>query len=537
MLNSGSLHLLHEDSHSGPMALVYDIIVWEGLLATRDIAALVISSSWTRDVSGVDLALQLLYKTPLMSAIDSDRGKQASMFCDEEDGGVSVCETLGRSEPLTTRVFNPADLEDPVSVASLKAANERVLNCTGYTADYGVKLGLYAEAAEHGSPEGLLLWSLLKIYGHESASSLCSFKSSALRTSTLPSTVAFHDQRQGFFGLVGSLVLGNTGAIMPLVNLLLSGVGVPPMNETYTLDDIPLHSEVRAYLLSSSSLLNTLRGVIVDGVATCSSALVSSESALCPLDYTVGGVGLRNYSRASPRDVITDLAIGLLYAASLLGVSEAKAALSYRFEVGRGVIRDEETAAWYGLLSAKRASVDYHALGGEPIVEADRLNDDTEDKVHRGNMGSDDALIQMQLIRAREGHVPSLVAMGDLYYYGARGMPRDQARARDFFMQAAERGSSEGQCGAAGMLLKGEGGDRNVSRAVLLYEEAASNGSIRALNGLGYMFFFGKDLDKNEVSAIIRTYGPSWDPITVVLGCMLCTHSQCRYRQKLSSIS
>jgi len=37
-----------------------------------------------------------------------------------------------------------------------------------------------------------------------------------------------------------------------------------------------------------------------------------------------------------------------------------------------------------------------------------------------------------------------MVAMGGLYYYGARGLPRDQARALDYFQQAANLGSIEG---------------------------------------------------------------------------------------------
>lgn len=92
------------------------------------------------------------------------------------------------------------------------------------------------------------------------------------------------------------------------------------------------------------------------------------------------------------------------------------------------------------------------------------------------------------------------VAMGDLYYYGARGLARDQTAAREYFTRAGEAGSAEGLCGAAGMALKGEGGPRNVSTAIELYERAAKDGAVRALNGLGYMYFFGHDLPKNEVS-------------------------------------
>lgn len=91
--------------------------------------------------------------------------------------------------------------------------------------------------------------------------------------------------------------------------------------------------------------------------------------------------------------------------------------------------------------------------------------------------------------------------MADLYYYGARGLPRDHARALRYFEQAAHVGDESGLCGAAGMYLKGEGADTNVTRAVELYENASSSGSIRALNGLGYLYYFGQSVPQNQTKA------------------------------------
>jgi hypothetical protein len=56
-----------------------------------------------------------------------------------------------------------------------------------------------------------------------------------------------------------------------------------------------------------------------------------------------------------------------------------------------------------------------------------------------------------------------------------------------------------GMCAGAAMYLKGEGGEQNTSRAVEIYEKAASLGSNKALNGLGYIYFFGQTVPKNEV--------------------------------------
>jgi TPR repeat protein len=46
------------------------------------------------------------------------------------------------------------------------------------------------------------------------------------------------------------------------------------------------------------------------------------------------------------------------------------------------------------------------------------------------------------------------------------------------------------------------GGDKNISRALGLYDKAAAMGSIRAFNGLGYVYFFGhgEEAPLNKVS-------------------------------------
>lgn len=123
-------------------------------------------------------------------------------------------------------------------------------------------------------------------------------------------------------------------------------------------------------------------------------------------------------------------------------------------------------------------------------------------QIAKGHEGNDDELIQHQKVRAREGHLPSILAMADLYYYGAHGLPRDQPRALRYFEQAAAVGDESGLCGAAGMYLKGEGAPANVTRAVELYENASAMGSIRALNGLGYMYFFGQSVEQNQTKAL-----------------------------------
>lgn len=50
------------------------------------------------------------------------------------------------------------------------------------------------------------------------------------------------------------------------------------------------------------------------------------------------------------------------------------------------------------------------------------------------------------------------------------------------------------------MYLKGEGTDANHTKAVELFELAAKENHVRALNGLGYVYFNGHVLPQNFVS-------------------------------------
>lgn len=93
-----------------------------------------------------------------------------------------------------------------------------------------------------------------------------------------------------------------------------------------------------------------------------------------------------------------------------------------------------------------------------------------------------------------------MLATGDLYYFGARGLPRDQTQALSYYDRAAETGNPAGLCAAAGMYLKGEGTEKNVTKAIAMYEEAAAQGSVRALNGLGYIYFYGQEVPQNTVN-------------------------------------
>ena len=106
-------------------------------------------------------------------------------------------------------------------------------------------------------------------------------------------------------------------------------------------------------------------------------------------------------------------------------------------------------------MAASASSDAFHTIGAMPITETDRINEKTEKIIELGNMGDDDEVIQLQRVRAEEGDVNAMVNMGDLHYFGARGLPRDQIRALDYYSMAANAGNTQGMCCAAAMYLKG----------------------------------------------------------------------------------
>jgi len=109
-----------------------------------------------------------------------------------------------------------------------------------------------------------------------------------------------------------------------------------------------------------------------------------------------------------------------------------------------------------------------------------------------GEQGLDDPHVIAQLHRAQGGDAHAQEMMADLFYWGARGVPRDHGAARHWFMQAAEQGRVPSLIAVAGMFLKGEGGPADNMTAVRLYQEAQEQGSPAASNGLGYAYFYGQ---------------------------------------------
>ena len=151
-------------------------------------------------------------------------------------------------------------------------------------------------------------------------------------------------------------------------------------------------------------------------------------------------------------------------------------------------------ALHYFYHSATTAYEDSAQPGGQARVERGRLHENTR-RVKGDLRGESDDRV-LYLSRAADlGDARAMLAMGNGYYWGNFGLPRDHAAALRFYRRAHRAGALQGTVGVAKMALKGEGAPRNTSEALEHYRAAAERGSADALNGLGYLYFYGDDAD------------------------------------------
>ncbi|KAJ8540735.1 hypothetical protein ON010_g12493 [Phytophthora cinnamomi] len=213
----------------------------------------------------------------------------------------------------------------------------------------------------------------------------------------------------------------------------------------------------------------------------------------------------RNLSEGFRLDLFTT---GLLHFAAAGGVKDAFAMLGHRYQQDATHSNDGvEIAVYHYYHAAVQAATEFHQSGKQPLHEMTRLYDSFERDVTVGERGDDDELIQFQKMRAdKEGDVGAMAAMGDLYYWGARGVPRDHVQAYNYFNRAAHAGDVNSQSAVAGMLLKGEGTAQDNITAIKWYEKAAAKNHTRALNGLGFSHFHGSGGVKENKSLALKYF-------------------------------
>ena len=121
-----------------------------------------------------------------------------------------------------------------------------------------------------------------------------------------------------------------------------------------------------------------------------------------------------------------------------------------------------------------------------------------------GRVGAakDQNVLEYMKLSAANGNAGAQRALGSMYYWGARGMPRDPARAATFFHQAAAQGDAASMANLGEMYAHGIGVPKADNKTALEYfEKAAASGNVGAINGLGFMYMQGLGVDVDMAKA------------------------------------
>ena len=108
--------------------------------------------------------------------------------------------------------------------------------------------------------------------------------------------------------------------------------------------------------------------------------------------------------------------------------------------------------------------------------------------------------LQTLQTQAAQGFAAAQTNLGLLYYNG-RGVPRDYAKAREWFEKAAAQEDADAQY-TLGVLYDFEKGvPQNFAMAKQWYEKAAAQGHAGAQNNLGGLYEFGHGVTQDSVRA------------------------------------
>lgn len=150
---------------------------------------------------------------------------------------------------------------DEIARVLIDQARAKLAEC----APIAERIDLYAEAAEHGSAEGLYAWATLLAYGTEVSEAQCgvgqaasvtasgsgggSGSASGGRYSSSAMAVGVSDQSRAAYALLVAAEMGSAKAVTSLAVMIFSGVGLQSILDSAALEhalwDVPVPMEIR----------------------------------------------------------------------------------------------------------------------------------------------------------------------------------------------------------------------------------------------------------------------------------------------------
>jgi TPR repeat protein len=135
------------------------------------------------------------------------------------------------------------------------------------------------------------------------------------------------------------------------------------------------------------------------------------------------------------------------------------------------------------------------------VVESDAVRDDKAEAWKQ--QLADEAHVKDVHRDATSGNALAMHELGSLHFHGHRGVRMDRAEAFRWFRYAADRGFVSSLATCARMYVDGLGVDANVPRGLVLFGQAAGQGSEHACFMLGLAHhhgMYGCDADDAEAA-------------------------------------
>uniref|UniRef100_A0A0A9Z5Z6 Protein sel-1 1 n=1 Tax=Lygus hesperus TaxID=30085 RepID=A0A0A9Z5Z6_LYGHE len=206
--------------------------------------------------------------------------------------------------------------------------------------------------------------------------------------------------------------------------------------------------------------------------------------------YSVGITVKPNQARALVHYMLSAIG-GNIWAQTVLG---------YRYKSGITVASNCEKSLQFYEMAAKGVAKDISLFGGN-LVHRIRLIDLEEAGGHNPYWLESDVLQYYEYLAAK-GDLNAQVSLGQLYYLGLRGCPKDVGKAAHYFEMAAKKKNAVAMGYLGKIYLEDkESVKANNSPAFKLFKEAAEKNDPIGFSGLGLMYLEGRGVDVDLTKA------------------------------------
>ncbi|KAF3437154.1 hypothetical protein FNV43_RR19907 [Rhamnella rubrinervis] len=188
------------------------------------------------------------------------------------------------------------------------------------------------------------------------------------------------------------------------------------------------------------------------------------------------------------------------YFAAEDGNTESKMALAYTYFKQEMF---EKAVEIYSEL-AELAVSSFLISRNSPVIEPVRIHNGAEENDgvlwrFRGEEDDDFKILEYQ---AKKGAAGAMYKLGLFYYFGLRGLRRDNNKALSWFVKAVEEGEPRSMELLGEMYARGDGVERNYTKALEWLTLASEKLVCSAYNGLGYLYVKGYGVEKNYSKAM-----------------------------------